>query len=138
MPRINAAPVNARGYNMFNDRIMTCRDVIAAECPGLAPKIAELQFFIAHHTRVRRPAGLVFTGEIINHDTLELVGLVHHIMRNVERMRYAARIGNRLGSSAFVLCSRDTILGPDFHRYAYDFVALLTQQISFFAGVPST
>ena len=86
MPRINAAPVSARGYNVLDDCIMTSGDVIAAECPGLAPKIAELQFFIAHHTRVRRPAGLVFTGEIINHDALELVGLVNHVMRNPERM----------------------------------------------------
>jgi hypothetical protein len=59
-------------------------------------------------------------------------------MRNAERMRYAARIGNRLRSAAFVLRSRDTILGPDLHRYAYDFVTLLTQQISGDAGVHST
>src|SRR5215831_11680131 len=123
---------------MFNDRIMTCSDVIAAKRPGLAPKIAELQFFIAHHTRVRRPAGLVFTGEIINHDALELVGLVHHVMWDAERMRYAARIGNRLGSAAFVLRSRDTILRPDLHRYTYDVVTLFAQQISGDAGVHST
>src|SRR6516225_4694471 len=138
MPRINLAAVSARGYNMFNDRIMTCSDVIAAECPGLAPKIPELQFFIAHHTRVRRPASLVFTGEIINHDALKLIGLVHHIMRNAESMRYAARIGNGLRSAAFVLRSRDTILGPDLHCYTYDVVTLLTQQISADAGVHST
>src|SRR5262249_37931737 len=138
IPRINAAPVSVRGNNMFNDRIMTCSDVIAAECTGLAPKISELQFFIAHHTRVRRSAGLIFTGEIINHDALELIGLVHYIMRNADRMRYAARIGTRLRTAAFVLRSRDTILRPDLHRYTYDVVTLLAQQMSGHAGVHST
>src|SRR6516225_4839274 len=101
---------------MLDNRIMARCYVLAAECPGFAPQIAELEFFVAHHTRVRRPAGLVFTGEIINHDALELIGLVHHIMRDAERMRYAARIGDCLWPAAFVLRSRDTILRPDFHR----------------------
>src|ERR1044071_5389539 len=98
---------------MLNDRIMTSTDVIAAECPGFAPKTAELEFFVAHHARVRRPSGLVFAGEIINHQALELIGLVHNVVRNPERMRYAARVGDCLRSAAFVLCSRDTILWPD-------------------------
>ncbi len=112
---------------MLNDRIMTRSDVIAAECPGFAPEIAELKFFVAHHARVRRPAGLVFAGEIINHDALELVGLVHNVMRNAKRMRYAARVGDRLRPAAFVLRSRDAILRPDLHRHADHVVALLTQ-----------
>src|SRR5262249_55416461 len=106
--------------------------------PGFAPEIAELEFFVAHHTRVRRPAGLVFTGEIINHNTLELVGLVNHVMWNPEGMRHAARICNRLWAAAFVLCSRDTILRPDLHCHTDDFVALLPQQIPGNAGVHST
>src|SRR5215470_20378749 len=101
-----------RRSHMLNDRIMACSDVIAAEYPGLVPEIAELKLFVAHHARVRRPAGLVFAGEIINHDTLELIGLVNHVMRNAERMRYAARVGDRLRSAAFVLRSRDAILRP--------------------------
>ena len=59
-------------------------------------------------------------------------------MRNAERMRYAARIGDRLRPAAFVLRARDTILRPDLHRHANDFVALLAQQISGDAGVHST
>src|SRR5437763_2803808 len=123
---------------MLNDCIMTRRDVIAAERPGFTPEISELEFFIAHHARVRRPAGLVFAGEIINHDALELIGLVNDVMWNAERMRHAARIGDRLRSAAFVLRARDTILRPDLHRYANDFVALLAQKISGDAGVHST
>src|SRR5256885_3132600 len=117
---------------------MTRRDVIAAERPGFAREMAELEFFIAHHARVRRPAGLVFAGKIINHDALELISLVNHVMRNAERMRYAARIGDRLRPAAFVLRSRDTILRPNLHRDANDFEALLAQQISGDAGVHST
>src|SRR5262245_33658250 len=113
-------------------------DVVAAECLSFAPEIAELEFLVAHHTRIWRPAGLGFAGEIINHYALELVSLVHHVMWNPERMRHAARIGDRLWSTAFVLCSRDTILRPDLHRHANDFVALLAQQISRDAGVHST
>jgi hypothetical protein len=89
---------------MLDDRIMTRSDVIAAECPGFAPEITELEFLVAHHARVRRPAGLIFAGEIINHDALELIGLVNHVMRNAERMRYAARVGDRLRTAALVLC----------------------------------
>ena len=88
---------------MLDNRIMTRRDVIAAERCRFTPEIAELEFFVAHHAWVRRPTGLVFAGEIINHDTLELVSLVNHVMRNAERMRYAAGIGDRLRPAAFVL-----------------------------------
>jgi hypothetical protein len=59
-------------------------------------------------------------------------------MRNAESMGYAARIGDSLWPAAFVLRSRDTILRPDLHRDANDFVALLAQQISSDAGVHST
>src|SRR6266513_6506806 len=109
---------------MLNNCVVARSDVIAAQCPRFAPKVAELQFFVAHHARVWRPAGLVFAGEIINHDALELIGLVHHVMRNTERVRYAARIGDRLRTTALILRSRDTILRPDLHRYADYVVAL--------------
>src|SRR5947208_711409 len=53
-------------------------------------------------------------------------------------MRDAARIGNGLWPAAFVLRTRDAILRPNLHRYADDFIALFTQQISSHAGVYST
>jgi hypothetical protein len=59
-------------------------------------------------------------------------------MRDAERMRYAACIGDGLRPAAFVLRSGDTILRPDLHRHANHFVALLAQQISGDAGVHST
>ena len=112
---------------MFNDRVMTRRNVIAVERCGFTPEIAELELFVAHHARVRRAAGLVFAGEIINHDALELIGFINNVMRNPERMRYAARIGDRLRAATFVLCTRDTILRPNLHRHAHHVVALLAQ-----------
>src|SRR6476619_8609875 len=101
-----------RRIYMFNDRVMTCCNIIAAERCRLTPKIAELEFFIAHHARVRRPTGLVLAGEVINHDALELIGFINNVMRNTERMRYAARISDRLRSAAFVLRSGDAVLWP--------------------------
>src|SRR5262245_50709316 len=104
-----------RGH-MLNDCIMTGSDIIAAESSGFAPKISELQFFVTHHAGVRRPAGLVFAGEIINHHAFELISLVNYVMGNAERMRYTTSVSDRLRTAAFVLCSRDTILRPDLHR----------------------
>src|SRR5437899_4641505 len=135
-----AIAATGRGHpgSMFNNGIMAGRDVIAAECPGFAPEIAELEFLIAHHTRVRRPTSLIFAGKIINYDALELIGLVHNIMRDPERMRHAARISDRLRPAAFVLRTRDTILRPHLHSHANDVVALFAQQISCDAGVHPT
>ena len=57
----NSAPVVAVGVGMFDDRVMPGCDVIAVQRFGFLPKISEFQFLIAHHARIRSPAGLVFT-----------------------------------------------------------------------------
>src|SRR5712691_9834308 len=49
-----------------------------------------------------------------------------------------ARVCDRLRAATFVLCARDAILRPHFHRYTDDIVALLAQQITGDAGVHST
>ena len=67
---------------MLDDRVVAGCDVVAVEGARLFPKAAELEFFVTHHTGIRRPAGLVFARKIIDHDALELVRLVHHVMRN--------------------------------------------------------
>ena len=67
---------------VLDDRVMAGGDVIAAERLRLVPKIAELQLLVAHHARVRRPAGLVFAREIIDHELLELIRFIDHVMRN--------------------------------------------------------
>src|SRR5207249_8025985 len=94
---------------------MPSGDVTAAERSGLAPKIAELEFLIAHHAWVRRPAGLVFAGKIIDHEPLELVRFINNVMRNAKRMCNAARIGHGLRPATFVFRARDAILRPDLH-----------------------
>src|ERR1700737_3587464 len=48
-----------------------------------------------------------------------------------------ARVGDRLRSATFVLCTRDAILRPHFHRTPDNVVSLLAQQISGNAGIPS-
>src|SRR5881394_441618 len=55
--RIDAAGLIDPSYNMVNDRVMAGSDIIAAERLCLLPKIAELEFLVAHHTWVRCPAG---------------------------------------------------------------------------------
>ena len=66
---------------MLDDRVMAGGDVIATERLRFVPKIAELQFFVAHHARVRRPAGLVFARKIVDHEALELIGLIDDVVR---------------------------------------------------------
>src|SRR5438132_4112946 len=50
-----AATGRGRSGSMFNNGIMAGRDVIAADCRGFAPDVAELEFLVARHSRVRRP-----------------------------------------------------------------------------------
>src|SRR5437899_4084322 len=61
-----AIAATGRGHpgSMFNNGIMTRRDVIAAERCRFAPKASELEFLIPHHTRVPQPASLLFPGKI--------------------------------------------------------------------------
>src|SRR5258705_7270910 len=135
--RVAALSQNCVISVVFNDRVMPRCDIVATQSGCFAPEVAKLELLVAHHTRVWRAASLVFAGEIINDQPLELVGLINDVMWNSQRMRHAARISNRLGSAAFVFRAGDTILRPYFHGYADDLVALLAQQISCDAGVHS-
>src|SRR5581483_7131536 len=87
--RLILAQVEAFSQNcvigvMFNDCVMPRCNVVATQGRCFAPKIAELELFVAHHTWIRRPAGLVFAGEIINDQSFELVGFIDDVMRNTE------------------------------------------------------
>jgi len=66
--------------------------------------------------------------KIIDDQLLELVRLIHDVMRNLQRMRHRARIGDGCGSAALVLRAREAILRPDLHRHADDLVPLLLQE----------
>jgi hypothetical protein len=80
--RVEALSQNCVIGAMFNDRVMTRRDVIAAQCRCFAPQITELELLVAHNTRIWRSAGLIFAREIINDQPLELVGLINDVMWN--------------------------------------------------------
>jgi len=80
--RIDAFAQNSVLVVMFDDRVMSGRDVIATERVRFAPKISELEFFVAHYARIRRPSGLILAREIIDHGALELVRLIDNVMRN--------------------------------------------------------
>src|SRR5712691_3740545 len=79
--RIDAFAQHRSVAVMFDDRVMSGRDVIATERVRFAPKISELEFFVAHYARIRRPAGLILAREIIDHGALELVRLIDNVMR---------------------------------------------------------
>ncbi len=65
---------------MLDNRVMPRGDVIAAQRLRFFPKVAELELLVAHHARVRRAAGLVFAGKIIDDQALELVRFIHDVM----------------------------------------------------------
>src|ERR1043166_3085281 len=134
--RVDMAAVIARGYNLPNNRVLSDGDRLFRERLRLTPEITKLDFLIAHHAWVWCPAGLIFAREIIDHESLELVGFINDVMRNTQRMRNAARIGHCLWSTTFVFRARDAILRPDLHGDADDVVALLAQQIARNAGIP--
>src|ERR1700733_1182175 len=78
--RIGSFPENGSIIVVLNNRIMPGCDEITAKRFGLFPKIPEFEFFITHHARIRRPAGLVLARKIIDHGLFELIGLIHYVM----------------------------------------------------------
>ncbi len=107
---------------------MSRRDEIRAELIRAVNQPAELQILIAHHARIRRAAGLVFVGEILDDVLLEFRRLVNQVIRNVELVADGARVGDGLRAAAFVLRAVHAILRPEFERDADDIVALLDQK----------
>ncbi len=63
---------------------MSGRDEIRAELIRAVNQSSELQILIAHHARIRRAAGLVFVGEVLDDVLLEFRCLVNEIIRDVE------------------------------------------------------
>ena len=107
---------------------MSGGDKIRAELIGAVNEPAELQVLIAHHARVRRAAGLVFVGEVLDDVLLEFRRLVNEVIRDVELVADGARVGDGLRAAAFVLGTIHAILRPELERDADDIVALLNQK----------
>ncbi len=107
---------------------MSRRDEIRAELIRAVNQSTELQILIAHHARVRRAAGLVFVGEVLDDVLLEFCRLVNEVIRDVELVADGARVGDGLRAAAFVLRAVHAILRPEFQRDADDLVTLLDQK----------
>ena len=122
---------------MFNPREMAGGDVVRAELAGAINKPAKFQVLIAHHARIRRAAGLVFVGEVINDVLLKFRRLVNEVIRNVELVADGARVGDGLRAAALVLGAVHAILRPQLERDADDLVALFEQQRRRGGGVHS-
>src|SRR5256885_15746107 len=123
---------------MFNDRVVSGRDIVTCEPLCFFPKISEFQFLVAHHTWIRRATSLVFAGKIIDHEFFELIRFIDHVMWDTESMGNSTRVRHSLWPAAFILRPRNTVLRPHFHRHPDDVVALLAQQITSDAGIDST
>ena len=102
----------------FHPGKMAGGDVIRAELVGAVNEPAELKILVAHHARIRRAAGLVFIGKILDDVLLEFRRLVNQIIRNVQLVANRAGIGDRLRAAAFVLGAVHAILRPEFQRDA--------------------
>jgi hypothetical protein len=103
-------------------------DVIRAELVGPVDEPAELEVLVAHHAGIRRAAGLVFVGEILDDVLLKFRRLVNQVVGNVELVANRAGIGDRLRAAALVLGAIHAILRPELERDADDLKALFQQQ----------
>ena len=112
----------------FHSRKMSRGNEIRAELVRAVNEPAEFQILIAHHARIRRAAGLVFVGKVLDDVLLEFRRLVNEIIRDVELVADGARVGDGLRAAAFVLRAVHAILRPELERDADDLVALLEQQ----------
>src|SRR5271170_4738397 len=112
----------------FDSRKMSRRNKIRAELIRTINEPAELQILVAHHAGIRRAAGLVFVGEVLDDVLLEFRRLVNEVIRDVELVADGARVGDGLRAAAFVLRAVHAILRPEFERDADDIVTLLDQK----------
>ena len=117
---------------------MSRGDEIRAELVRAVNEPAELQILIAHHARIRRAAGLVFVGEVLDDVLLEFRRLVNEVIRDVELVADGARVGDGLRAAAFVLRAVHAILRPELERDADDLVALLEQKRRRGGGINSS
>ena len=103
-------------------------DKICAELVRAINEPSELQILIAHHARIRRAAGFIFVGEVLDDVFLEFRRLVNEVIRDVKLVADGARVGDGLRAAALVLGAVHAILRPELERDADDLVALLQQQ----------
>src|SRR5271170_2319784 len=113
-------------------------DELRAELVRAVNEPAKLQILIAHHAGIRRAAGLVFVGEVLDDVLLEFRRLVNEVIRDVELVADAARVGDGLRAAALVLGAVHAILWPELERDTNDLVALFQQQHRRGGGVHST
>ena len=99
---------------------------------------AKLQVLVTHHTGIRRAAGFVFVGKILDDVLLKIRRLVHEIIRDVELVADTAGVGHGLRTTAFVLRAIHAILRPKLERDANDVVALFDEQGGGGGGINSS
>ena len=116
---------------------MSGRNKIRTKLVRAVNQPAKFQILVAHHARIRRAAGLVFVGEILDDVLLEFRRLVNEVIRDVELVADGAGVGDGLRAAAFVLGAVHAILRPELERDADDLVALLEQKRRRGGGVNS-
>ena len=107
---------------------MSRGDKIRAKLIRTVNEPSKFQILVAHHARIRRAAGFIFVGEVLDDVFLEFRRLVNEVIRDVKLVADGARVGDGLRAAALVLGAVHAILRPELERDADDLVALLQQQ----------
>ena len=77
-------------------------DEVGLQLLAVGPELAELQPAVADDARIRRPAGEIFVGEVVD-DAVELALEIEGVKRNVELVGDAPGIAGIDGAAAAFL-----------------------------------
>ena len=106
--RIDPCPDRRRGAARrfavgVNDlSIMAGGDEVGLQLLAVGPQLAELQPVVAHHAWIRRAAGEILVGEVID-DAVEIALEIQRVKRNVEPVGDAAGVAGIDGAATALL-----------------------------------
>src|SRR6516225_5078750 len=110
--------------------VMPGGDEVCLNLFGVGPKLAELEPAVANDTGVRRTAGKVFVGEVVD-DTVEVALEIQGVKGDVELVSNSPRVAGINGAAAAFLAIGPAVLfrmRARTHEQTNDVVALLPQQ----------
>ncbi len=112
--------------------IVTGRDLLGAERQGVVEEGLELDFGIAQHVRVGRPAGLIFAQEFGEHAILVFGGKIHHFKVDADDVAYCGDVDQILPRRTILAI---VVIFPVLHEQADDLPALLFEEQGGHGGI---
>jgi hypothetical protein len=110
------------------------RQNFSPNLPSGNQQLVELQMIVAKAARNRRAPAQIILHKWPHHVPLEALLLIHHVIRNADFLRDAARVVNIVDRAAaamhrlrHALAARQPALVPELHRQPYYLVSLGTQ-----------